>query len=155
MDEKIIERVRKLLELAHGNTSVSEAANAASAAQTLMSRHAISEAMLGKSSTEPEEQIEQDLLHSGKQNTTWRGGLAMAICAANGSGRVRAAARTATANPQMLTIPSQKKKWRGLFQEVRRILLSFSFIIALCIPGYIAPVAARARRGRFGFVGRR
>ena len=115
MDEKIIERVRKLLELAHGNTSVSEAANAASAAQTLMSRHAISEAMLGKSSTEPEEQIEQDLLHSGKQNTTWRGGLAMAICAANGCGVYRQSGDLVTFGR-----PSDAAKVRYLFAYVSR-----------------------------------
>lgn len=83
-DDKILDRVRKLLELAHNNPNVNEAANAAAAAQELMTRHAIGEAMLAPVADTIEEQIEADLLYAqGKKHATWRGILAVAMAEVN------------------------------------------------------------------------
>jgi hypothetical protein len=115
MDPKVIERVRKLLELAHNNENVGEAANAASAAQTLMSRHAISEAMLGASSDTPDEAIEPDVLYasSGTQNATWRGQLAVPMCEVNGCGVFQARGAL-----HVFGRPSDAAKVRYLFSYV-------------------------------------
>jgi hypothetical protein len=117
MDAKIIERVRKLLELAHNNTNVSEAANAASAAQTLMSRHAISEAMLAPADAAPDEPIEKDVLFAsgGTQNATWRGQLAMVMSEVNGCGVYQSCGSL-----YIFGRPSDSAKVRYLFAYVAR-----------------------------------
>jgi hypothetical protein len=82
--EKIIERVRKLLELAK-SSNVNEAAAAAAAAQKLMVENAITELMI-EDCTEPEEEkeeIEKDVLNTDGK-ATWRGMLAICLCEANG-----------------------------------------------------------------------
>jgi len=81
--DKIIDRIRKLLELAKHNDNVAEAASAASAAQRLMSEHQIEQAMLEGAAEEP---IEHDVLHDdgGRQMAWWRWVLASALCRANG-----------------------------------------------------------------------
>jgi hypothetical protein len=85
-DEHIVDKVRKLLELSKDPNNVNEAANAANAAQKLMSEHAISEAMVDVSPDEDErEDIEADLLHggTGKQLGTWKGRLGVVMCEVN------------------------------------------------------------------------
>jgi hypothetical protein len=83
-DDKILDRVRKLLELANNNLNVNEAANAAAAAQELMTRHAIGEAMLAPVADTVDEQIEADLLYAqGKKHATWRGILAVVMAEVN------------------------------------------------------------------------
>ena len=80
--EKILDRVRKLLELAKSD-NVNEAANAAAQAQTLMSRHAIDDAMLTTQTAD--EAIETDILSAaeGRKLATWRWQLASALCYVN------------------------------------------------------------------------
>jgi hypothetical protein len=84
--DKIIERVRKLLELADTkrNTNINEAASAAAHAQALMSRHAIDTAMLSTADA-PEEVIETDILFASdkKHKSSWRGVLAVSLCEVN------------------------------------------------------------------------
>lgn len=80
-DDKILDRVRKLLELAHSD-NVNEAGNAAARAQELMSRHNISEAMLTPAGA-PEEQPEEDLLFVAGAYQRWRGSLAVVMGEAN------------------------------------------------------------------------
>lgn len=113
-DEKILDRVRKLLELAKSD-NIYEAASAAAQAQALMSRHAIEQAML--STVTAEEEIEQDVLDAGSGATlaTWRGALARAICEANGCTCLRSGA-------QLLVIgrPSDASKVRYLHRYVER-----------------------------------
>jgi hypothetical protein len=86
-DSKILDRVRKLLELAKSD-NINEAGNAAAAAQELMTRHAIGEAMLdvNPDADEKAEPIEHDLLHAtgGQQLPTWKGSLGVALCEVNG-----------------------------------------------------------------------
>ena len=82
-DEKVVDRVRKLLELSKSD-NMNEAGNAAAAAQELMSKHAISQAMLDISPDE-DETIENDLLRgsSAKQLETWKGQLGVATAEVN------------------------------------------------------------------------
>jgi hypothetical protein len=115
MDSKIIERVRKLLELANNNANVAEAANAASAAQTLMSRHAISEAMLTPEEAEPDEAIDQDTLYASSQSATWLGQLAVPLCEVNGCGVYKSGP-----NLNIFGRPSDAAKVRYLFTFVKR-----------------------------------
>jgi hypothetical protein len=81
--EKAIDKVRKLLELAKSD-NVNEAGNAAAMAQELMSKHAISEAMLDVS-PDSDEEIEHDVLHQGYgQNLpTWKGQLGVVLSEVN------------------------------------------------------------------------
>jgi hypothetical protein len=80
---KIVDRVRKLLELAKSD-NVNEAGNAAKQAQILMARHNIAEATVSALDGEPQEEIEKDLLHRGdKAYASWKGTLALAVCEAN------------------------------------------------------------------------
>jgi hypothetical protein len=81
--DKIIDKVRKLLELAKSD-NVNEAGNAAAVAQELMSRHAISEAALNIKA-DADEDIEVDVLDAptGSQLQTWKGHLGMAVCEVN------------------------------------------------------------------------
>jgi hypothetical protein len=83
--DKILDRVRKLLELAKSD-NVNEAGNAAKQAQILMSRHAITEAMVDVEADDDEamEEIETGLLHrEGRQLATWKGRLGMVMCEVN------------------------------------------------------------------------
>jgi Protein of unknown function (DUF2786) len=87
MDNKILDRVRKLLELAKSD-NINEASNAAAAAQELMTRHAIGEAMLDvkPDADEKAEPIQHDLLHAtgGLQLPSWKGVLGTVLCEVNG-----------------------------------------------------------------------
>jgi hypothetical protein len=83
--DKILDRVRKLLELAKSD-NVNEAGNAAAAAQTLMSRHSITEAMIDVSpdQDEKDEPIVADTLHvCGNKLVSWKDQLALAMCRVN------------------------------------------------------------------------
>ena len=84
--DKIIDRIRKLLELADTkhNANINEAASAAALAQELMSRHAIDTAMLSTADA-PEEAIETDVLFASdkRHKSSWRGLLATALCDVN------------------------------------------------------------------------
>lgn len=79
-NERILDRVRKLLKLSHSNNE-HEAANAAVRAAELMSEHAISEAMLEvvKADDEPAPHIAERIVEDGldieeqtKQRVAWR-----------------------------------------------------------------------------------
>lgn len=79
--EKILDRVRKLLELAN-SSNANEAANALGQAQKLMARHGIGEAMLAADEPEPTGEIEDCLLHTDGAGS-WRGSLALYVARAN------------------------------------------------------------------------
>lgn len=82
-DTKILDRIKKLLALAHGNANANEAASAAAAAQDLMSRHAIDSMMLETAASD-EEPIETETLWvEGKRTSTWRWRLAATLCRVN------------------------------------------------------------------------
>lgn len=84
--EKILDRVRKLLELASSD-NVHESASATKQAQVLMSKHSISQAMLdiGMDDDETAEAVEDDLLHrhSSRQMPSWKGRLGVVMCEVN------------------------------------------------------------------------
>lgn len=83
-DFKILDRIKKLLALAHNNTNANEAATAAAQAQALMSRHAIDSMMLETAGDDPEEPIETETLWvEGNKRSTWRGRLAVTLCRVN------------------------------------------------------------------------
>jgi hypothetical protein len=83
--QRKLEQVRKLLELAKSD-NVNEAGNAAAQAQRLMSRHAITEAMIdvGQDEDEKAEPITSDVMHAHESQNlpTWKGqlGVVMAEC---------------------------------------------------------------------------
>src|ERR1035441_5671239 len=81
--------------------------------------------------------------------TTKHRAQASAMNASTTVGLVRAAPPAAATKPQTLSMASQKKKWRGSFPAGGRMLLRLLFIMALGVEGFVAPFAARARRGRF------
>ena len=82
MEEKIIDRVRKLLELGRSD-NVNESAVAMAAAQKLMERHNISELML-ETKAAPDEPIEDDVLNdSNGQISKWKGTLGVVLCDCN------------------------------------------------------------------------
>lgn len=87
MDDKKLDQVRKLLELSKHNTNVNEASAAAAQAQRLMSKYAISEAMLDVSPDDDEasEQIEVDTLHKhgSRSLPTWKGSLGVVMAEVN------------------------------------------------------------------------
>jgi hypothetical protein len=81
--EKILDRIRKLLELSKDPDNENEAAAAAGAAQKLMEKHRIEEAMLDR--TPADEPIENERL-DGKwrgRGTTWKQRLAGALAKTN------------------------------------------------------------------------
>lgn len=111
--EKILERVRKLLELAKSDNP-HEVGNAAAQAQKLMTEHAIEEAMLGTVSAE--EEIETDILNAveGTQCATWRSYLSSTVCRVNNA--------TSYIHGSALYIigrPSDAAKARYLFAHVQ------------------------------------
>lgn len=81
---RIIDTVRKLLALAHHNPSVEEAGNAAARAQHLMTKHAITQAMLDVDS-EKVEAIGVELLHthSASNMPAWKSGLGRVMAELN------------------------------------------------------------------------
>ncbi len=87
MDTKIVDRIRKLLELSKHNTNVNEAASAAALAARLMAQHAIEAADL--EAADPSAAVE-GLTHEtlyddgGARLPWWRWVLADALCRANG-----------------------------------------------------------------------
>ncbi|MBO6937578.1 MAG: DUF2786 domain-containing protein [Deltaproteobacteria bacterium] len=83
-DEKILQRVRDLLRLAHGNENVHEAAAAAARAQALMTRHQISEAEVRASGIVDVEDVGKLVLDERGQVTHWRGRIAAGVADANG-----------------------------------------------------------------------
>lgn len=116
-DEKILDRVRKLLELSQSDLNVHEASAAAAAAQMLMSRHAIDTAML--STDTAEEQVETDILSAveGTQCATWRSSLAVAVCEVNN-------AKSYRTGPTLKIIgrPTDAAKARYIFAHVAQQL---------------------------------
>jgi hypothetical protein len=83
--DKLLDRVRKLLELSKSENA-NEAANAAAAAQRLMTEHAISDAMLGADEESDDEhlgEIGDEALCSEGAGASWRGMLAAGIADAN------------------------------------------------------------------------
>ncbi len=82
-EEKILDRVRKLLQLAQSD-NVNEAANAAAQAQALMSKHAISSMMLDTRET-PDEAIEAHSLQATdkRKKEAWKSSLSSVLCEVN------------------------------------------------------------------------
>ena len=82
-EEKVVERVKKLLELSKSE-NVNESATAAAQAQKLMTKHSITELMLEKSDEKLEEAIEDAILYAqDKQMPQWYGRLCMKLCGVN------------------------------------------------------------------------
>lgn len=85
-EDKITARIRDLLRLSKSD-NVHEAGNAAAQAQTLMSRHSITEAMVdvGADADETEEAIEVGLLHKhdAKNMPSWKRSLCNTMCEVN------------------------------------------------------------------------
>lgn len=81
--EKILDRVRKLLELSKNNDNVSEAAAAAGQAQKLMSEYAITEAML--EDVETTEVVVNEMFYGEDTSkiASWKSALAMELSQAN------------------------------------------------------------------------
>jgi hypothetical protein len=86
MSDKILAKVKNLLELSSNNSSVNEAAAAYKAAQKLLSEHRLSMADVELFSDSDEEEIEEskDALYVGKRAITWKGILARGIANCNG-----------------------------------------------------------------------
>jgi hypothetical protein len=86
MNDKIVDRVRKLLELSKSD-NVNEAANAAAAAQELMTRHEISTSVLAQTTANDadDEPVETGLMyaHPATQLPTWKGHLASVVAQVN------------------------------------------------------------------------
>jgi hypothetical protein len=116
MNDKIIDRVRKLLELSK-SANVHEAANAAAAAQELMTRFEISSSVLSQTTAndEDDEPIETGLMHAtdGSQLPTWKGQLAVCVAEVNQCKAWRS-------GPSLHVIgrPSDASKVRTLFINV-------------------------------------
>jgi hypothetical protein len=85
VNDKIIDKVRKLLELSKSG-NVNEASSAAARAQELMSKYNIEEAALAVESGEEDGPIEVEDLHvfESAKLQNWRGILSQAISRANG-----------------------------------------------------------------------
>jgi len=114
-DDKILDRVRKLLELAKSD-NVHEAGNAAAAAQDLMSRHSISEAMLDVS-PDQDEMIDSDILfaETGAQMPTWKLLLGSCIAEVN-----QCKAFQSGSTLQIIGKPSSAATVRYLFMYIAR-----------------------------------
>ncbi len=88
-DNKVLDRIKKLLALAQ-SSNVNEASNAAAAASKLMAEHQIAEAMLAatpEAANATQEPIGTDVLHSsgGKRKLArWAAALAVCVCEVNG-----------------------------------------------------------------------
>jgi len=86
MDDKIVERVRKLLALSKSD-NVNEAANAAAAAQELMTRYEISTSVLAQTTANDadDEPVETGLMYAGASTKfpTWKGHLAAVVAQVN------------------------------------------------------------------------
>jgi len=116
-NEKIVDRVRKLLELA-GSSNVHEAANAAAAAQELMTRYAIDSTILASEApgdAEQDEGIEQALFHrhAASKLPTWKASLATTIANVNGC-----KAYSHGADLRVAGRPSDAARARTLFSHV-------------------------------------
>lgn len=88
MDEKVIAKLKKLWALAE-SSNVNEAANAAQAAQRIMTEHQIDMAMLDTSGpVEAPIKVENDFLEPPKphraRKSPWKGSIAAALSSANG-----------------------------------------------------------------------
>jgi hypothetical protein len=80
-EEKILDRVRKLLELSK-SSNVNESAAAFAQAQKLMSRHNISSLML-ETPGEVDEPVGHELLYADGRLAMWMGSLAVGMCGVN------------------------------------------------------------------------
>jgi len=93
--EKMLERVRRLLRLAEGASNANEAAAAAAAAQKLIEMHRLDQAMLDiRDDRQPvEEPVERDPspLDRSKTRVLWKGILANSIAAVNNCKAIGAA----------------------------------------------------------------
>lgn len=90
--EKILKQVRDLLRMAEGKANENEAASAAAAAQKLIERHRLSEAMLVLDEADDRPAAEdvracEDPLDRSKTIIHWKGVLAGGLCAVNGCDR--------------------------------------------------------------------
>lgn len=85
IEEKVIDRIVKLLKLSTNNPSVEEAASAAAMAQRLMLEHQISQAEVeeGEEEPTPEEIILDSVEVPGKRLATWRVNLWFAVAEGN------------------------------------------------------------------------
>ncbi len=82
-EEKILDRVRKLLQLAQSD-NVNEAANAAAQAQALMSKHAIETASLETPAIKDEQIAEHEIQATEKtKKEAWKSSLSVALCEVN------------------------------------------------------------------------
>jgi hypothetical protein len=86
--EKIIDRVKKLLALGESDNP-NESAAAMAAAQRLMTEHAIEQAMLDTTEEKDDEQVvdfsdREDALNQDKRYVNWKGQLAVTLSDANG-----------------------------------------------------------------------
>lgn len=84
-NQKVIEKVKKLLSLHNNNTSLNEATNAYNVAQKLLAEHRLSMADVQNASTE--EEIKEwggEPLYSGRRRINWKSKLATAVCRNNG-----------------------------------------------------------------------
>lgn len=87
MDNNILGRVRKLIELSRANNSAAEAASAAAMAADLMFKYSIGEADLEVGTTErqPEDVVEESVMKEGRQRReVWKGVLANTLARAFG-----------------------------------------------------------------------
>ena len=135
-NEKIVDRIRKLLELAKSD-NVNEAASAASAAQRLMAEHRIEVAMLDVGRDAPDEEIETALLHStgGQKVVHWQGSLAVHICHANGCATYWAGGLGSARTLQIVGTPSDAATCRYLFAYLLREIERLSKVEAAKLPG--------------------
>lgn len=84
-NQKIIEKVKKLLSLHNNNTNLNEASNAYKVAQKLLAEHRLSMADVHNASTEEEiKEWRGQPLYQGKRRINWRSKLAIAVCRNNG-----------------------------------------------------------------------
>lgn len=85
-NQKVIEKVKKLLSLHNNNTSLNEASNAYKVAQKLLAEHRLSMADIESASDLKEENIgvSDHCLYEGKRRITWRVRLASIVARNNG-----------------------------------------------------------------------
>ncbi len=84
MSDKILSKVKNLLELSQNNANVNEAAVAYKAAQKLLSENRLSMADVECFDDSLDEPVEEGPLYEGKRAITWKGSLAHGIAHCNG-----------------------------------------------------------------------
>lgn len=125
-DSKILDRIKKLLALAHNNTNANEAASAAAQAQALMSRHAIDSMMLETAADGPEEPIETETLWvEGNKRSTWRGRLAVTLCRVNQCKAYITEVRTARSQSK----PQAELRVIGKASDAQTVRYVFTYLV--------------------------